>query len=129
MLRNCDICVYCAPAVCLPALLPELARLRELTFRAAGEGTGRAQDGDRFDADYLHLFLWHEIDHEIVGAYRIAATDTLLARRGLDGLYTRPLFRYDRAFLASLGTSMELDRKSTRLNSSHTCATRLPPSA
>jgi len=110
LLRNGDIAVYCAPADCLPALLPELARLRELTFRAAGEGTGRAQDGDRFDADYLHLFLWHEVDHEIVGAYRIATTDTVLARRGLDGLYTRQLFRYDRAFLDGLGTSLEMGR-------------------
>ncbi len=110
MLRNGDIAVYCAPADCLPAFLPELARLRELTFRAAGEGTGRAQDSDRFDPDYLHLFLWHEVDREIVGAYRIATTDKLVARRGLDGLYTRQLFRYDRAFLDSLGTSLEMGR-------------------
>lgn len=110
LLRNGDIAVYCAPADCLPAFLPELARLRELTFRAAGEGTGRAQDADRFDADYLHLFLWQQIDHEVVGAYRIATTDTLLARRGLDGLYTRQLFRYDRAFLDSLGSSLEMGR-------------------
>lgn len=110
LLRNGDIAVYCAPAASLTAFLPELARLRELTFREAGEGTGRAQDSDRFDADYLHLFLWHEIDQEVIGAYRLGATDRVVAQRGLDGLYTRQLFRYDRAFLDGLGTSLEMGR-------------------
>lgn len=110
LLRSGEIAVYCAPAARLGAFLPELARLRELTFRAAGEGTGRALDSDRFDPDYLHLFLWQETDQEIVGAYRLGATDAVTARRGLDGLYTRQLFHYDRAFLDGLGTSLEMGR-------------------
>ena len=50
--------VFCAPASDLPAVLPEIGRLRELTFRHAGEGTGSARDLDRFDETYQHLFVW-----------------------------------------------------------------------
>jgi hypothetical protein len=38
-------------------VLQEIGRLRELIFRAAGEGTGRVSDIDLFDAYYLHLFI------------------------------------------------------------------------
>lgn len=110
LLSQGDIDVYCAPAARLGALMDELARLREMTFRAAGEGTGRARDSDRFDPHYLHLFLWHRVDQAIVGAYRIAATDQVLAGHGIDGLYSRQLFRYDREFLRGLGPSLEMGR-------------------
>lgn len=105
-----EIEVYCAPSTRLGVLMDELARLREMTFRAAGEGTGRARDSDRFDSHYLHLFLWHRSDKAIVGAYRIAATDRVLAEHGIDGLYSRQLFRYDREFLRGLGPSLEMGR-------------------
>ena len=41
-----------------PSVMHELGRLREQTFRAAGEGTGRALDLDPFDRWYDHLVLW-----------------------------------------------------------------------
>ena len=50
--------VYCARADQIPRVLQEIGRLRELTFRAVGEGTGRCSDIDAFDAVYLHLFVW-----------------------------------------------------------------------
>ncbi|HEX9295224.1 MAG TPA: lysophospholipid acyltransferase family protein, partial [Polyangiaceae bacterium] len=40
----------------IPLTLNEIGRLREVTFRAADEGTGRAIDLDAFDRSYLHLF-------------------------------------------------------------------------
>jgi putative hemolysin len=90
-------------------VLPEIARLRELTFRAVGEGTGRAHDLDRFDAHYLHLFVWDRERREVAGAYRLCPTDGL-GPRGVDGLYTRTLFDYDQALLDGLGPSLELGR-------------------
>ena len=39
----------------IPNTLREIGRLREITFRQAGEGTGRSLDLDRFDRDYQHL--------------------------------------------------------------------------
>jgi hypothetical protein len=49
-------------------LLRELGRLREIAFRAVGEGSGKRRDVDGYDDDYLHLILWDEEDLEIVGA-------------------------------------------------------------
>ena len=97
-----------------PRVLQEIGRLRELTFRAAGEGTGRATDLDRFDWHYRHLFVWHQEAQQVVGAYRIAATDDVLARRGIGGFYTRTLFRYKAALLRELGPALELGRSFVR---------------
>ena len=36
--------VYCAPTMKIPNILNEIGRLRELTFRAVGEGTNRSID-------------------------------------------------------------------------------------
>lgn len=48
--------VYSAPAAAIPRTLIEIGRIRELTFRAVGEGTGSALDIDRFDSKYQQLF-------------------------------------------------------------------------
>lgn len=101
--------VYCAGADRLPAALPEIGRLRELTFRAVAEGTGKARDLDEFDRSYLHLFVWDRERREIAGAYRIRATDSL-GRRGARGLYTNTLFEYDETLLDRLGPALELGR-------------------
>ena len=69
-------------------ILRELGRLRELSFRAIGEGSGSPRDIDRYDYHYDHLLLWHPIDKQIVGAYRLADVRTVLRNHGLDGLYT-----------------------------------------
>ncbi len=53
-------------------ILRELGRLREIAFRAVGEGSGKRRDLDSYDDDYLHLILWDEKELEIVGAYRAA---------------------------------------------------------
>jgi putative hemolysin len=97
-----------------PTVLQEIGRLRERTFRAAGEGTGRASDLDRFDGHYQHLFVWQADAREIVGAYRVAATDDVYARHGLGGFYTRTLFRYSHALLRDIGPALELGRSFVR---------------
>jgi putative hemolysin len=102
--------VYCAAAAELPAVLPELGRLREIAFRAAGEGTGRARDLDAFDDVYRHLFVWDRERQDIAGGYRIGATDEILATSGVAGLYTRTLFDYGEALMAQLGPALELGR-------------------
>ena len=52
-------------------VLREISRLREITFRAVGEGSGKRRDLDEFDRYYRHLILWSAEDLEIVGAYRL----------------------------------------------------------
>jgi Putative hemolysin len=51
----------------VPHILREIGRLREVTFRDTGEGTGKSIDLDAFDAHYVHLFIWNREAREIVG--------------------------------------------------------------
>ncbi len=93
-----------------PALMREIGRLRELTFRKVGEGTGRKIDLDEFDAYYLHIVLWDPKALEVVGAYRLAAGDEVYAKRGTSGFYTSTLFRYTEEFEKYLPEALELGR-------------------
>lgn len=109
-----ELAVYLAHAAQIPHLLREIGRQRELAFRAVGEGTGQESDLDEFDADYLHLFVWNEERHELVGGYRLGLTDHILARRGLKGLYTRCLFRLKKRLFDRMGPALELGRSFVR---------------
>jgi putative hemolysin len=90
-----------------PALMDQIGRAREETFRAVGEGTGRAVDTDHFDADYLHLCLWDRHDDALAGAYRMRVVDEGLSP---DALYTHTLFDFDGRLVASLAPGLELGR-------------------
>jgi putative hemolysin len=98
----------------MPWCLQEIGRLRELTFRAAGEGTGKASDIDLFDAYYLHLFLWDREANAIVGAYRMGLADEIVERYGKRGLYTQSLFKYGPRLLETLNPAIELGRSFVR---------------
>jgi putative hemolysin len=106
--------VYCARADQIPRTLQEIGRLRELTFRAVGEGTGRCSDIDLFDAFYLHLFVWDARAGAIAGAYRLGLVDEILARHGKRGLYTYSLFKYRTRMLDALNPAIELGRSFVR---------------
>ncbi|MFT4046443.1 MAG: GNAT family N-acyltransferase [Solimonas sp.] len=110
LLRNGEFELYLAPTARMPRLLAEIGRLREASFRALQEGSGLARDLDRFDAHYEHLFLWHPQKREIVGAYRFGFTEAIVPHQGVDGLYTRSLFRYDAHLFAQTGPAIELGR-------------------
>ena len=107
--------VHCARAEQFPWCLQEIGRLRELTFRAAGEGTGKASDVDLFDACYLHLFVWDTQAGAIVGAYRMGLVDEIVARYGKRGLYTQSLFRYGDRVLQAMSPAIELGRSFVRV--------------
>ena len=106
--------VICAPAYLIPNVLQELGRLRELSFRAVGEGTGRSVDLDFFDDYYEHLFVWNVAQREIIGAYRLGRVDEIRRRFGAAGLYTSTLFDYREPFLKLLGPALELGRSFVR---------------
>ena len=102
--------VYAARGREIPNVLQEIGRLREVTFRIAGEGTGKACDLDRFDQYYWHLLLWHKQKREVIGAYRAANTAEVIARHGISGLYTSTLFHYDAQLFQEMGPALELGR-------------------
>jgi len=108
--KNGELSVYFARPTQIPSILQELGRLRELTFREVGEGTGKGRDLDQFDDYYGHLFLWDENKRQLAGAYRMGLCPEILATRGPDGLYTSTLFRYDPPFFEKLGPAIELGR-------------------
>jgi putative hemolysin len=106
--------VYCTDSTLIPHVLDEIGRLREVTFRGVGEGTGRGRDIDHFDSRYRQLFVWDRVNSEIVGAYRIGATDEILPTSGVHGLYTSTLFRYDESLLTQVTPALELGRSFVR---------------
>jgi len=70
-----------------PNVLQEIGRLRELSFRQAGGGTGKDCDLDEFDfgpSAYKQLIVWQPDDQEIIGGYRFVCT---LDTRQPDGNY------------------------------------------
>jgi putative hemolysin len=115
LVGNGDQIVVQAEAGRIPYLLFEIGRLREIAFRAVGEGTGRSVDLDRFDEHYLHLVIWNKAKQEVVGAYRMARTDEILRERGIGGLYTTTLFRYRRELIERMGPALELGRSFIRI--------------
>ena len=110
LVESREFTVYTATSGQIPALMMEIGRLREVTFRAAGEGTGRAYDIDSYDSYYDHLFLWSNLNQELAGAYRIGRVDEILAEHGVQGLYTSSLFRYDPELFRRIGPALELGR-------------------
>lgn len=92
------------------SIMREIGRLREISFRAVGEGTGKRRDIDKYDSYYMHLILWDEAELEIVGAYRLCDTNRVLASTGLDCIYTSSLFIYNRAMKPYLYRGLELGR-------------------
>jgi putative hemolysin len=114
LVENAEFAVYAAQAPEIPHLLQEVGRLREVTFRAAGEGTGKRWDLDRFDRYYWHLLLWNKAKSELVGGYRAGNTAEIIAEHGVNGLYTSTLFRYDERLFERMGTALELGRSFVR---------------
>jgi putative hemolysin len=114
LVENGDQIVIQAKAGQIPYLLFEIGRLREITFRAVGEGTGRTVDLDRFDDHYLHLVIWNKKNQEVVGAYRMGKTDEIMGTRGARGLYTSTLFRYRPELIERIGPALELGRSFIR---------------
>jgi putative hemolysin len=92
------------------AVINEIARLREQTFRIVGEGTGNRLDIDKFDKYYKHLILWDDDKLEIVGSYRIGICKDIIQSFGKNGLYSSSLFQFSEDFDSYFDNSIELGR-------------------
>jgi len=102
--------VYLAPAQEIPSILREIGRLREITFRAIGEGTNEAIDLDRFDWYYYHMFLWDNEANALAGAYRMGLGSKIYKEHGINGFYLQDLFRFEPELHKMMSESIEMGR-------------------
>jgi hypothetical protein len=97
-----------------PNVVREIGRLRELTFRIAGGGTGLALDLDENDTCencYDQLITWSPEDEEIVAGYRLINCKNAILGDGSINLSTTHLFDFSSRFVADyLPYTIELGR-------------------
>lgn len=112
-----------------PNVMKEIGRLREIAFRAAGGGTGKAMDIDEYDVmenPYKQLVVWNPEAEEILGGYRYLLGDEVqFDEHGKPVLATAHMFNFSEVFLkeylpytVELGRSfVTLEYQSTRAGS------------
>lgn len=80
-----------------PNLMKEVGRLREVSFRAAGGGTGKPLDVDEFDSgpySYSQLIVWDPSENAIVGGYRVVLCKDTQDTEGHFHLSTTEIFQF-----------------------------------
>ena len=108
--------IYIVNAFNAPNVMREIGRLRELSFRDSGGGTGLDCDIDNFDRCdenfFEQLIVWNPFDQAIVGGYRFLLCDKLKPLS--DGRIDTPtgeLFQYSERFIKEyLPYTIELGR-------------------
>lgn len=98
-----------------PNVMREIGRLRELTFRTAGGGTGKDIDIDEYDVDkvapYKQLIVWNPKEKDIVGGYRFIKCKDAPINNGIVQLATTELFHFSEKFIKEyLPSTIELGR-------------------
>ena len=108
--------IYILSAHDSPNTMREIGRLREISFRNAGGGTGLDCDIDVFDTRdenyFTQLIVWNPVDRAIVGGYRFLLCDRLpLNADGQPDTPTSELFHYSERFVNEyLPYTIELGR-------------------
>lgn len=101
---------YVVTAADSPALMTEIGRLREMSFREAGGGTGQSADIDSHDLasdGYKQLIVWNPHEREIVGGVRFIVSHSNIP----ENLSTENYFNFSRTFRdAYLPYTIELGR-------------------
>jgi len=110
LFSNGDYEVYFTKFDEIPAMMREIGRQRELTFRAVGEGTNLPFDLDEYDKHYHHLILWDNVAQKIAGAYRMALGSEVMKNYGIKGFYTNSLFDFDQELQPFFKKVIEMGR-------------------
>jgi len=97
-----------------PNVMREIGRLRELTFRGAGGGTGKPLDVDDNDTcahSYDQLIVWNPEDEEIIAGYRVIKCRDAIDENGEFHLSTAHYFDFSDNFRTNyLPYTLELGR-------------------
>lgn len=121
--------IYVITAQEAPHVMQEIGRLREIAFRSAGGGTGKAADIDEFDTmegGCKQLIVWNPEAEEIIGGYRyLFGTDWKIDSNGQPVLATSHMFHFSEEFMrdyapytVELGRSfVSLEYQNVRTNS------------
>ncbi len=112
-----------------PNTLREIGRIRELTFRNAGGGTGKELDLDDYDLaenPYQQLIVWDKKREEILGGYRyILCSNAMKNSKGEHDLATRKLYHFSEKFINEyLPYTIELGRSFVQPNYQSTTSSR-----
>jgi len=95
--------IYIITAHNAPNVMKEIGRIREIVFREAGGGTGKAMDIDEFDTCdncYKQLIVWNPEEKEIIGGYRyLEGTEWEIDESGQPKLATSHMFHFSEKFL------------------------------
>lgn len=107
--------IYVVDAFNAPNVMREIGRLREVSFRAGGGGTGKDCDIDEFDLmdpPCRQLLVWNPEAREIIGAYRvILGRDVHIMADGKPRIATAHMFNFSQQFLREmLPYTIELGR-------------------
>lgn len=107
--------IYIVTAHNSPNIMHEIGRLREITFRQAGGGTGKDTDIDNYDISekpYKQLIVWNPDAKEIIGGYRyLLCNDLGYDEIGEPMLATARMFKFSDKFLTDyLPHTIELGR-------------------
>lgn len=85
-----------------PNIMTEIGRLREISFRVAGGGTGKEVDIDVYDTmpnPYSQLIVWDPKEKEILGGYRyFVCSNAITDEDGNCNLATARMFRFSKVF-------------------------------
>jgi len=100
-----------------PNTMMEIGRLREISFRLSGGGTGKSNDVDAYDTSrltpYRQLIVWDPKDREILGGYRYI----VCAGKQESSLATKEIFDFSNRFKEEyLPISIELGRSFVQPN-------------
>ena len=106
--------IYVVDAFNAPATMREIGRLRELSFRNAGGGTGLECDIDEFDTMDVpcrQMIVWNPEGDEIIGGYRFILGKDIRTEDGVPCIATSHLFRFSPEFITGyLPHTIELGR-------------------
>ena len=112
--NNGDNLVYLVNHHNSPNTVREIGRLRELTFRSAGGGTGMEldlDDNDTCENCYDQLITWNPEDEEIVAGYRLIKCKNAIQEDGSLNLSTTHLFDFSDKFIRDyIPQTLELGR-------------------
>ncbi len=117
--NKCNNEIYVVTQHNAPNVMLEIGRLREISFRASGGGTGFSTDIDEYDymeKPYQQLIVWNPVEKEIIGGYRyIHGSEVSFDENNIPKLTSSHLFGYSEKFIKEyLPCTIELGRSFVR---------------